>query len=170
MGPIRMLRCFSPSLRFNTLGISRSWSGPPCCVPVSSGDPTASNTLSSFSGSSSLYTSTVQPGPSGLPVLTQRSRPTIVFKSPTLLPPTSYLLPLYPSYPFILLAVFIYLLFSFPFLTLSGFFNRMLEVFKPQALNYYTIFRLILLILSINGIQSQLVFLFPDPWILCSAI
>ena len=37
---------------------------------------------------------------------------------------------------------------SFPPLTLSGFFNGMLEVFKPGALNYFTFSRPILSILS----------------------
>ena len=35
------------------------------CVPASPGGPTPTNTVSSSSGSSSLYTSTVQPGPPG---------------------------------------------------------------------------------------------------------
>ena len=40
--------------------------------------------------------------------------------------------------------------FLFPSLSLSGFFNRMLGVFKPAALNYYTLFRLIPLTLYIS--------------------
>ena len=35
-------------------------------------------------------------------------------------------------------------------LTLSGFFNGMLEVFEPRALNYFTFFRPILLTLSVS--------------------
>ena len=40
--------------------------------------------------------------------------------------------------------------FLFPFLTLSGFFNGMLGVSNPGALNYYTLFRLIPLTLFIS--------------------
>ena len=40
--------------------------------------------------------------------------------------------------------------FLFPSLTLSGFFNGMLGVFKPGELNYYTLFRLIPLTLYIS--------------------
>ena len=40
--------------------------------------------------------------------------------------------------------------FLFPSLTLSGLFNGMLGVFKPGALNYYTLFRLIPLTLYIS--------------------
>ena len=40
--------------------------------------------------------------------------------------------------------------FLFPSLSLSGFFNGMLGVSKPEALNYYTLFRLIPLTLYIS--------------------
>ena len=84
-----LLRCLLLSYsRFKTLG---------CCVPVSFGDSTPANTISSSLGSSSLYTFTVQSGP---PLLTQRCRSTIVFKPFTLLPPTWYLLSLHPPSPF----------------------------------------------------------------------
>ena len=82
------------------------------------------------------------------PLLTLLSRPTLVSKP--LIPhlPIIYLLPLPPSPPF--------LAPCFPFappastlpLTLSGFFNGMLEVFEPEALSYFTFFRPILLTLS----------------------
>ena len=44
--------------------------------------------------------------------------------------------------------------FLFPSLTLSGFFNGMLGVSAPGALNYYTLFRLIPLILFISRILT----------------
>ena len=50
-----------------------------------------------------------------------------------------------------------------PPLTISGFFNGMLEVFEPGALNYFTFFCPSLLTLFVS------IFLFPDSWILCSA-
>ena len=68
------------------------------------------------------------------------SRPTLVFKS--LIPhlPILYLLPLPPRHrPCSWLSFCASCLLSFP-LTLSGFFNGMLEVFKPGALNYFTFF------------------------------
>ena len=70
-----------------------------------------------------------------LPLLMLHSRPTLVFK--LLIPnlPILYLLPLLPHYRPSLLAVLLRLL------TLSGFFNGMLEVFEPGALNYFTFFR-----------------------------
>ena len=40
--------------------------------------------------------------------------------------------------------------FLFPFITLLGFFNGMLGVFKPGALNYYSLIRLIPLTLFIS--------------------
>ena len=59
------LRCSQLTFsRFKTLGSSHSWSCPPCCVPASYGAPTPTNTVSSSSGSSSLFTSTVQSAPS----------------------------------------------------------------------------------------------------------
>ena len=48
----------------------------------------------------SLRYSTVQPDSSGLSSANARSRPTFVFKLPTLLPPTSYLPPLH-LHPFV---------------------------------------------------------------------
>ena len=44
--------------------------------------------------------------------------------------------------------------FLFPSLTLPGFFNGMLGVSKPGALNYYTLFRLIPLTLFISRILT----------------
>ena len=60
------LRCSLLSFsRFNTLVSSHSWSCLPCRIHTSSGGPTPTNTVFSSLTSSSLYTSTVQPGPSG---------------------------------------------------------------------------------------------------------
>ena len=49
--------------RFKTLGSSQLWNCPSCCIPAFSGGSTPTNTVSSYSDSSSLYSSTVQPGP-----------------------------------------------------------------------------------------------------------
>ena len=61
------------------------------------------------------------------------------------------------------LAVLLRLQLSLP-LALSGFFTGMLEVFEPEALNYFTIFRstLLTLFVSSNPILTDL----PDSWIL----
>ena len=76
------------------------------------------------------------------------SRVTLVSK-----PPIPHLPILYPlSLPLhhrpLLLAVLLRLLLPLLPLTLSGFFNGMLEVFKPGALNYFTFSRPILSTLS----------------------
>ena len=83
-----------------------------------------------------MYTSTAQSGP-------LRQWCTLVFKP--LIPhlPILYLLPLPPHHRPLLLVVLLRLLPS-----LSGFFNRMPEVFKPGELNYFTFFRPILSTLS----------------------
>ena len=67
------LKYLLPSFsKFKSLGSSHFWScPPPCCV--SAGDPTPTNTVTSFSDTSSLYTSTVQ---SGSPLVMQHFRST----------------------------------------------------------------------------------------------
>ena len=129
------LRCSQLSLsKFRTLDSSHSWSCPPCRSSV---------TLSwDFSD---MYTSTVQSGP---PWLMLHSRSTLVSK--LLIPHLSilYLLPLPPHHLPLLLAVLLRLLPPLLSLTLSEFFNGMLEVFEPGALNYFTFFRPILSTLS----------------------
>ena len=112
------------------LGSSHSWSCPPY-----------RNTVTPSSDSSDMYISTGQCGP---PPLMLRSRLTLVSKSLIPLRPILYLPP--HHHP-LLLAVFCAscLLSS---LTLSGFFNGMLEVSMPGALNYFTSFCPILSTLS----------------------
>ena len=75
------------------------------------------------------------------------SFPTLISKP--LIPhlPILYLLPLPPHHRILLLAVLLRLLPP-PSLTLSGFFNGMLEVFEPRALNCFTFSRPILSTLS----------------------
>ena len=97
---------------------------------------------------SSLYTSTVQSGPSGPSLLIQRFGFTSAFVPLTLLPPTSFLFPLHLHHPLMFHTVFLYLLPPLSAMTLSGFFNGMLEVSEPGALNCFTSSRLILLTLS----------------------
>ena len=80
----------------------------------------------------------------------QHLHPTLIFKPPILFPPTLYfslctLTTASCSWLFLFTSCFL-----FPSLTLSGFFNGMLGVFKPGALNYYTLFRLIPLTLYIS--------------------
>ena len=76
------------------------------------------------------------------------SCPTLVSKS--LIPhlPILYLLTLPPHHCPLLLAFLLLLLPPLLPLTLSRFFNEMLEVFEPGALNYFTFFRPILSTLS----------------------
>ena len=75
------------------------------------------------------------------------SRSTLVSKPLIIHLPILYLLPLPPHHHSLLLAVLLRFLPPFP-LTLSGFFNGMLEVFEPKALNYFTFSRPILSTLS----------------------
>ena len=69
------------------------------------------------------------------------SCPTLVSK--LLIPylPILYLLPLPSHHRPLLLAILLHLLPPLLRLTLSGFFNGMLEVFEPGALNYFTFCR-----------------------------
>ena len=98
------------------------------------------NTATSPSASSGLYTYTVLPSTNAAlpphPRL-QTSYPPSVSSSSAPSPP-----PLAPGCP------------STPpvssYLTLSGFFNRMLVIFEPGALNCYIFFRSILLTLSVS--------------------
>ena len=85
-----------------------------------------------------MYTSTVQSGP---PLLMLHSRATPVSKPliPHLL--ILYLLPLPLHHRPLLLAVLLRLLPPLLGLTLSGFFNGMLAVSVPGALNYFTFSR-----------------------------
>ena len=129
------LRCSQLSLsRFRALGSSHSWSCPPCRI-----------TLTPSSDSSDMYTSTVQSSPASanaalLPHFRlQTSYPSSAHyisspsaPSPPSLAPDFFSAPPTPTSP----------------LTLSGFFNGMLEVFEPGALNYSTFFRPILSTLS----------------------
>ena len=109
-----------------------------------------------------LYTFTVQTVPFGPPLPMQRSCPSLVYKHPNLLPHTSYLLPLQSNHPLMFLAVFLYLLHALSPLTSSGFFNEMLEVFEPKALNFSILFRFILWILPVSRINLHSPFS-PNP-------
>ena len=101
-----------------------------------------------------MYTSTVQSGPS---LLMLHSRPTLLSK--LLIPhlPILYLFPLPSHHRPLLLAVLLRLLPPLP-PTLSGFFNGMMEVFEPEALNHFTFSRPILSTLSAsrNPISTHL--------------
>ena len=76
------------------------------------------------------------------------SRPTLDSKPLMHHLPILYLLPLPLHHRPLLLAILLRLLFPLLPLTLSGFFNGMLEVFEPGSLNYFTFFRPILSTLS----------------------
>ena len=129
------IRCSQLSLsQFRALGSSHSWSCLPCRI-----------TVTPSSDSSDMCTSTVQSGPASVnaalsphPRLqTSYPRSAHSLSSPSTPPPPS-LAPGFSSAPPA----------STPPLTLSGFFNGMLEVFEPVALNYFTFFRPILSTLS----------------------
>ena len=126
------LRCSQLSLsKFRALGSSHSWSCPPC-----------RNTVTPSSDSSDTYTSTVESGPrpsanaalSPHPRLQTSYPPSVHSISSPSAPPPSSFAPGYPSAPPT----------TSPPLTLSWFFNKMLEVFEPGALNYFTFFHPIL--------------------------
>ena len=121
------LRCSQLSLsKFRALGSSHSWSCLPC-----------RNTVTPSLDSSVMYTSTVQSSPH---LLMQHFRVTLVSKPPIPHLPILYPLPLPLHHRPLLLAVLLRLLLPLLPLTLSGFFNGMLEVFEPEALNYSTFF------------------------------
>ena len=129
------LRCSQLSLsKFRALGSSHSWSCLPCC-----------NTVTPSSDSSDTYTSTVQSGP---PLLMLLSRVTPVSKPSIPHLPILYLLPLLPHHRPLFLAIFLRLLLPLLPLTLSGFFNGMLDVFEPGSLNYFIFYCPIQSILS----------------------
>ena len=116
---------------------SHSWScPPPCCAPTR-------NTVTPSSESSDMYTSTVQWPPSANAALSPHPR----FQTSYPLLPILYFLSLPPHHRPLLLTVLLHLLPPLP-LTLSGFFNGMLEIFEPEALNYFTFSRPILSTLS----------------------
>ena len=127
------LRCSQLSLsNFRALGSSHSWSCLPC-----------RNTVTPSSDSSDTYTSTVQSGPF---LLMLHSRIIPVFKLP--IPHLPISSSSAPSPSSLLVAIFLRLLPPLLPLTLSGFFNGMLEVSEPETLNYFIFYRPILSILS----------------------
>ena len=129
------LKCSQLSLsQFKALGSSHSWSCPPC-----------RNIVTPSSDSSDMYTSTMQSSPafayaalSPHPRLQTSYPPSAHSISSPSAPPPPFLAPGFSFAPPA----------STPPLTLSGFFNGMLEVFEPGALNYFTFFRPILSTLS----------------------
>ena len=114
-------------------------SSPGAVLPALSGGPTPNNTASCSLDSSSLYISTAPTGPSSSPNAMLR------------LPHSRLQISCSPAHfvsPLSLLSVVLGC-FSIPpaSLTSSGFFNGMLKISKPGALNCYTLSRLILLTL-----------------------
>ena len=130
------LRCSQLSLsKFRALGSSHSWSCLPC-----------RNTVTPSSDSSDTYTSTVQSAPPSTDAALSRHPRLQTSYIPHL--PILYLLPLLLHHRPLLLAIFLRLLPPLLPLTLSGFFNGMLEVSEPGALNYFIFYRPIQSILS----------------------
>ena len=109
--------------------------------------PPCRNTMSPSSDSSDMQTSTVQSSPvSASAALSPHPR------LQTSYPPSAHSIPspLAPHHCPLLLAVLLCLLPPPPPLTLSGFFNGTLEVFKLGTLNHSTFFRSILSTLSVS--------------------
>ena len=141
------LRCSQLSLsKFRALGSSHSWGCLPC-----------RNTVTPSSDSSDTYTSTVQSAPP--PLLMLHSRITLVSKPHISHLPILYLLPLPLHHRPLLLVIFLCLLPPLLPLTLSGFFNGMLEVSVPGALNYFIFYRPIQSILSAS--RNPILILLP---------
>ena len=171
MSSFKMLTLFF--LRFKILGNFHFWKCPSSCVPASSEGATPTNTMTSSSHSSSLYTSTVQIGTSGSSTNTalllhhwvERER-CICRSLPSNLLPSFHPPRIFSICTLSRSWLFFYTSCSLFSLTCSGFFNGMLVVSEPGALNRYTLSRLIRLIFWYPGIQSYPFFLFPDPWIL----
>ena len=140
------LRCSQLSLsKFRAIGSSHSWSCPPPVVTLwlpPWTPPTCIPPLCNLAP----------------PLLMLHSRISPVSKPPIPHLPILYLLPLLLHHRPLLLAIFLRLLPLLLPLTLSGFFNGMLEVFKPGALNYFIFYRPIQSILSVsrNPILSHL--------------
>ena len=141
--------------RFKTLGNSHTWS----CRPCFFGDPTPTSTVTSSSNSSSWYTSTAQSVPLLLmlhsPSNLSSFRPLCIFSLTTA---SCSGLFLFTS------------CFFFPSLTPSGFFNGMMGISEPGALNCYTLFRLIPLTLFVSRNLTLIYLPLSGSWILCSAI
>ena len=118
-----LLRCplFSFS-KFKAFGHSYSWSCLPCFVPDFLVIPNLP-TLCFPPGTSPACIPPLQYFGHLAPLQMQHFRPTLALKSLILLPPTSYLLPLHPHHPFLLLAVILHLFLCLPPLTRLGFFN-----------------------------------------------
>ena len=137
--------------RVRTLGSFHSCSFPPCCVSAFFGDATSTSTVTSSSYSSSWYTSTAQSGPSGLPSANAALAPhprlqtSYPFSAHFVSSPFASLPPPHAPGCFSLPPAS-----SSPPLTPSGFFNGMLGVSEPGALNCYTLFRLIPLTLFVS--------------------
>ena len=126
------LRCSQLSLsQFGALGSSHSWSCPPCRI-----------TLTPSSDSSYMYTSIVQSSPASANAsLSPHPR------LQTSYPPSAHSISS-PSTTVLCSRLFSCASCLHSPLTLSGFFNGMLGVFEPEALNYFTFFRPILSTLS----------------------
>ena len=132
------LRCSQLSLsNFRALGSSHSWSCFPCHKTVTP----------PFSDSSDMYS--IPPLYNlALSLVMLHSRVTLVSNPPILHLPILYPFPLLLHHRSLLLAFLLHLLRPLLSLTLSGFFNGMLEVSVPGALNYFTFFHPILSTLS----------------------
>ena len=131
------LRCSQLSLsKFRALGSSHSWSCLPC-----------RNTVTPPSDFSDTYTSTVQSGPPSTDAALSHH-----LRLQTSYPPSAHSISpsSAPSPLPLLLVIFLRLLPPLLPLTLSGFFNGMLEVSEPGALNYFIFYRPIQLILSVS--------------------
>ena len=140
--------------RFRTLGSSHSWS-----VPASSRRSTFTNTLSSYSDFSSLCTSIVLSGTSGLPLLMQHYLPILVFKPLTLLPLTSNLLLLAPPQPLALLVVSLYfLLFPPDFLRVFQWNAEDLKTRSAKLLHFIPLHHVDLVCIQDSNINSSFSF------------
>ena len=138
--------------RFKALGSSHFWSCS-CCALAFPGGP---NTVRSSLGFSSLYTFIVQSGSSGLlcqycACASPSSTNFLYFFRSLRFSSFSTL----PNPSFFWLFLLCLMLHLSP-LTLSGFFNGMLDVFKPEVLNYSTSFCFILWVLSVFRKESSL--------------
>ena len=149
MSPIKVLTTLLS--RFRTLGGSHSCSCSPCCIRTSSGDSIPTNIVTSYQhcDSSSLYTSTAQSG-SSVPLFEcstpthprfQTSYPPFApfLSSPSAPSPSPHASGYFSTPP----------ASSSPLIP-SEFFNEMLGVSEPVALNFYTLFCLIPLTLFVS--------------------
>ena len=142
------LKCLLLSFsRFRALGSSQSWRCPPCLRPWFFW---RSHTYQHCDFLFKLLQLTYLYCLIWFPLLIQHSRPTLAFKPVILFLPTSYFFPLHSHHRLMLLAVSLYLLLTLLLPDSLRVLQWNAEISKPVAINFLTLFCLILLTLFVS--------------------